>query len=107
MFTGAGVSAESGIPAFRSPGGVWSRYDPGYFTIQKFLSSHETRENICKISVEAGLLTEVEPNPTHYATTELYRLGKLDCATTQNINSRYQKTGVPEDKVFELRGNMQ
>ena len=107
MFTGAGVSAESGIPAFRSPGGVWSRYDPGYFTIQKFLSSHETRENIWKISVEAGLLTEVQPNPTHYATTELYRLGKLDCATTQNINSRYQKTGVPEDKVSELRGNMQ
>lgn len=107
MFTGAGVSTESGIPDFLSPGGVWSRYDPEDFTIQKFLSSHETRESIWKMSVEAGLLTEAEPNLTHYATTELYRLGKLDCVTTQNIDNLHQKTGVPEDKVFELRGNMQ
>lgn len=92
MFTGAGVSTESGIPDFLSLVGVWSRYDPEYFTIQKFLSSHKTRENIWKIPVEAGLLTEAEPNPAHYATTELYRLGKLDCGTTQNINSLYQKT---------------
>ena len=107
VFTGAGVSGESGISDFRSPVGVWSRYDPEDFTIHKFLSSHETRESIWKMSVEAGLLTEAEPNPTHYATTELYRLGKLDCVTTQNMNSLHQKAGVPEDKVFELHGNMQ
>ena len=68
VFTGAGVSAEAGIPDFRSPGGVWSRYDPEDFTLQKLLSSHETRENIWKMSGEAGLFTEAEPNPTHYAT---------------------------------------
>jgi NAD-dependent deacetylase len=61
MFTGAGVNTESGIPDFLSTGGVWSRYDPEYLTIQKFFSSHETRENIWKISVEAGFLTEAEP----------------------------------------------
>ena len=107
VFTGAGISTESGIPDFRSPGGVWSRYDPEDFTIQKFFSSRETRENIWKMSVEAGLLMEAKPNPTHYATTELYRLGKLDCVVTQNIDNLHQKSGVPEDKVFELHGNMQ
>jgi len=59
------------------------------------------------MSVEAGILTETEPNTTHYATTELYRLGKLDCVITQNIDNLHQKAGVPEDKVFELHGNMQ
>ena len=107
VFTGAGVSTESGIPDFRSPGGVWSRYDPEDFTIQKFLSSRETRQNIWKMSVEAGLLLKAEPNPTHYATAELYRLGKLDCVITQNIDNLHQKAGLPEDKVFELHGNMQ
>jgi len=107
VFTGAGISTESGIPDFRSPGGVWSRYDPEDFTIQKFLSSQETRENIWKMSVEAGLLIEAKPNPTHYATAELHRLGKLDCVVTQNIDNLHQKAGVPEDKVFELHGNMQ
>jgi len=107
VFTGARVSTESGIPDFRSPGGIWSRYDPADFTIQKFLSSHETRENIWKMSVEAGLLIEAKPNSTHYATAELYGLGKLDCVITQNIDNLHQKAGVPEDKVFELHGNVQ
>ena len=107
VFTGAGISTESGIPDFRSPGGVWSRYDPEDFTIQKFLSSRETRENIWKMSFEAGFLTEAKPNATHYATAQLYQLGKLDCVVTQNIDNLHQKAGVPEDKVFELHGNMQ
>ncbi len=59
------------------------------------------------MSVEAGLLIEAKPNSTHYATAELYRLGKLDCVITQNIDNLTQKAGVPEDKVFELHGNMQ
>jgi len=107
VFTGAGISTESGIPDFRSPGGVWSRYDPEDFTIQKFLSSQETRENIWQMSFEAGFLIEAQPNPTHYATVELHRLGKLDCVVTQNIDNLHQKAGIPEDKVLELHGNMQ
>lgn len=107
VFTGAGISTESGIPDFRSPGGIWSRYDPENFTIQKFLSSREARRALWKMSAESGLLTEAEPNPAHYAIAELYQLGKLDCVITQNIDNLHQKAGVPEDKVFELHGNMQ
>jgi len=106
VFTGAGISTESGIPDFRSPGGIWSRYDPEDFTIQKFLSGPAARKTIWKMSAESGLLTEAEPNPAHYAIAELYQLGKLDCVITQNIDNLHQKAGVPEDKVFELHGNM-
>jgi NAD-dependent deacetylase len=105
VFTGAGISTESGIPDFRGPGGIWSRYDPEDFTIQKFLSSPAARKTVWKMSAESGLLTEAEPNPAHYAIAELYQLGKLDCVITQNIDNLHQKAGVPEDKVFELHGN--
>jgi len=106
VFTGAGISTESGIPDFRSPGGIWSRYDPEDFTIQKFVSGPAARKTIWRMSVEGGLLTEAEPNLAHYAIAELYQLGKLDCVITQNIDNLHQKAGVPEDKVFELHGNM-
>jgi len=105
VFTGAGISTESGIPDFRGPGGIWSRYDPEDFTIQKFLSSPAARKTIWKMSAESGLLAEAEPNPAHYAIAELCQLGKLDCVITQNIDNLHQKAGVPEDKVFELHGN--
>ena len=106
VFTGAGISTESGIPDFRSPGGIWSRYDPEDFTIQRFLSSPAARKTIWKMSIEGGLLTEAEPNLAHHAVAELHRLGKLDCVITQNIDSLHQKAGVPEDRVFELHGNV-
>ena len=106
VFTGAGISTESGIPDFRSPGGIWSRYDPEDFSIQRFLSGPDARKRIWKMSTESGLLTEAEPNPAHYAIARLHQLGKLDCVITQNIDNLHQKAGVPDDKVFELHGNM-
>jgi len=106
VFTGAGVSTESGIPDFRSPGGIWSKYDPEDFTIQKFLSSPEARRTHWKMFTESGLIVEAEPNLAHYAIAELHRLGKLDCVITQNVDNLHQKAGVPEDKVFELHGNI-
>jgi NAD-dependent deacetylase len=107
VFTGAGVSTESGIPDFRSPGGIWSKYDPDDFTYQKFVSGVETRKKHWKMFTESGLFVEAEPNPTHYAIVELYKLGKLDCVITQNVDNLHQKAGVPDDKVLELHGNMQ
>jgi NAD-dependent deacetylase len=107
VFTGAGISTESGIPDFRSPGGIWSRYDPEDFTIQKFLSGPAARKTIWKMCMEGGLLTEAKPNLAHYAVAELHQLGKLDCVITQNIDNLHQKAGVPGDTVFELHGNME
>ena len=107
VFTGAGVSTESGIPDFRSPGGIWSRFDPDEFTYQKFIRSPETRRKQWRMFGEGLLTTGAEPNPAHYAIAELDRLGKLDCVITQNVDNLHQKAGVPGDKVFELHGNMQ
>src|SRR5512136_2696231 len=106
VFTGAGVSTESGIPDFRSPGGIWSRFDPDDFTIHKFLSSRDTRKKQWKILVEEGLFQEVTPNDAHRAIAEMERLGMLDCVITQNIDDLHQRAGNSRDNVFELHGNM-
>lgn len=106
VFTGAGVSTESGIPDFRSPGGIWSKYDPEDFTIQKFLRDPETRKLHWVMLTESGLMVDAKPNPAHHAIVELDKLGKLDCVITQNVDDLHQKAGVPRDKVFELHGNM-
>ncbi len=107
IFTGAGVSTESGIPDFRSPGGIWERFDPEDFTYQKFVRHPEVRKKQWQMLRGGGLTTEAKPNPAHYAIAELDRLGKLDCVITQNIDNLHQKAGVPDDKVFELHGNIQ
>lgn len=107
VFTGAGVSTESGIPDFRSPGGIWDRFDPDDFTYQKFIKDPETRRKRWQMFGEGLLTTKAKPNPAHYAIAELDRLTKLDCVITQNIDYLHQKAGVPDDKVFELHGNMQ
>ena len=107
VFTGAGVSTESGIPDFRSPGGIWSRFDPDDFTYQKFIRDPEARRKQWQMLGEGLLTTDAKPNPAHYAIAELDRLGRLDCVITQNVDNLHQKAGVPDDKVFELHGNMQ
>ena len=106
-FTGAGISTESGIPDFRSPGGIWDRFDPDDFTYQKFVKDPEARRKQWQMLREGGLTTKAKPNPAHYAIAELDRLGKLDCVITQNVDNLHQKAGVPASKVFELHGNMQ
>lgn len=105
VFTGAGVSTESGLPDFRSPGGIWDRFDPDDFTYQKFVSRPQTRKLWWQLIHEGSLSTEIKPNPAHYAIAELERLGKLDAVITQNIDNLHQTAGVPDEKVFELHGN--
>ncbi len=107
VFTGAGVSTESGIPDFRSPGGIWTQFDPEDFTIHRFLSSQETRKRTWELLGTGGLISDARPNQAHEAIYELEQLGKLDCVITQNIDNLHQKAGCSPDRVFELHGNMQ
>lgn len=104
VFTGAGISTESGIPDFRSPGGVWSRMKPIYF--QDFIASEEKRREAWTraFSGRAGW-TGRAPNAGHYAVARLAARGKVGAVITQNVDNLHQDSGVPADKVIELHGN--
>ena len=103
-FTGAGISTESGIPDFRSPGGIWSRMPPIEF--QDFLSSEEMRREAWrrKLATDQPMRAAL-PNRGHQAVAELVRRGVCACVITQNIDGLHQRSGVPEDKLVELHGN--
>jgi NAD-dependent deacetylase len=103
-FTGAGISTESGIPDFRSPGGIWTRYKPIDFA--DFLASEEMRRESWrrKFATDAAL-GAAAPNRGHRAIAELARRGKVASVITQNIDGLHQTSGVPEEKVIELHGN--
>jgi NAD-dependent deacetylase len=103
VFTGAGVSTESGIPDFRSPGGLWTRFDPEDFTIDRYLASPEARRKHWRFLREGGLGREVQPNAAHRAIAALHALGKLDCVVTQNIDNLHQKRAVRR-RVYESTG---
>jgi NAD-dependent deacetylase len=105
-FTGAGVSTESGIPDFRSPGGIWSRFDPDDFTLDKFLESAENRNRQWKFLCQNGLFNQAQPNDAHKALAWLSTIGKLACIITQNVDDLHQKGGSDPTQVLELHGNM-
>lgn len=105
IFTGAGVSTESGIPDFRSPGGLWQKYDPDDFTYQRFLSSETARERYWQMSTEAfSTIFQAGPNAAHRVIAELERMGLLDCVITQNIDGLHQLAGSSAERVIELHG---
>src|SRR5258705_1432333 len=105
-FTGAGVSTESGIPDFRSRDGVWARFDAREFTYQNFTGSVEGRRRYWALGrATYPLIRAAAPNAAHRALAELYRLGKLDCCITQNIDDLHQRAGLPPAAVIELHGN--
>lgn len=105
IFVGAGLSTESGIPDFRSPGGVWEKYDPEDFYFQNFLSKEQSREKYWQMATEMyEAMKDAKPNEGHVAVADLERLGKLDCLITQNIDGLHFKAGNSEGKVLELHG---
>ena len=104
-FTGAGISTESGLPDFRSPGGVWSRYRP--VTYPEFLSSPKARMQYWQRYLEfyppfAG----VKPNAGHLSLAELERIGRLMAVITQNVDRLHHTAGNSPDKVIELHGRI-
>jgi NAD-dependent deacetylase len=106
VFTGAGVSTESGIPDFRSPDGVWARFDPAEFTYRNFVGSVEGRRRYWALGrVTYPLIRAATPGPTHRALAALCERGDLDCCITQNIDGLHQRAGMPAERVLELHGN--
>jgi NAD-dependent deacetylase len=103
-FTGAGISTESGIPDFRSPGGIWTRYKPIYF--DDFMASDEMRRESWrrKFATDETML-KAEPNAGHRALAKLVEQGRMSAIITQNVDGLHQRSGVPDSKVIELHGN--
>lgn len=101
-FTGAGISTESGIPDFRSPGGIWTKVKPIYF--EEFLASEAARRESWRRKL-ADRTRGAEPNRGHFALTELFLRGRLSSVITQNIDGLHQAAGIPDDRVIELHGN--
>ncbi|MBA4392169.1 MAG: sigma factor regulator FecR [Desulfobacca sp.] len=105
VFVGAGLSTESGIPDFRSPGGVWERYNPEDFYYQNFMASESSRAKYWQMATEMyDSIKTARPNPAHLAIAELEHLNKLDRVITQNIDGLHFKAGNTEATVIELHG---
>jgi NAD-dependent deacetylase len=104
VFTGAGISTESGVPDFRSPGGVWSKMKPIYF--QDFVGSEEKRREAWTraFTGKAGWVG-AKPNAGHYAVARLVQQGKVEAVVTQNVDNLHQDSGVPPERIVELHGN--
>lgn len=104
VFTGAGISTESGIPDFRSPGGVWSRMTP--ITYDEFLSSEDMRREAWRRKFETDRdIRAAEPNRGHRAVASLVARGVVGCVITQNIDGLHQRSGIPDERLVELHGN--
>ena len=104
VFTGAGISTESGIPDFRSPGGVWSKMTPIYF--QDFVASRDMRREAWnRVFNRTAGWTGAEPNSGHFAVADLVKMGKVSSVITQNVDNLHQDSGVPDDRVIEVHGN--
>lgn len=101
VLSGAGISVESGIPDFRSAGGLWSRFDPmEYGHIDSFRANPA---KVWRMLLEMDrLLSGATPNPAHYVLAELERRGRIHCVITQNVDSLHQRAG--SRNVVEFHG---
>ena len=104
VFTGAGISTESGIPDFRGPGGLWTRIKPIDF--QEFIESDDVRQQSWRQWFEHGKgLREAKPNAGHFDVAKLVNARKVAAVITQNVDNLHQESGVPSQRVIELHGN--
>ena len=104
IFTGAGISTESGIPDFRGPQGVWKTNTPIYF--QDFIGSEEVRKDSWKRKFSGqDIIKKAKPNIGHLAVAEIINKHESAYLITQNVDNLHQDAGVPEDKITEIHGN--
>ena len=104
VFTGAGISTESGIPDFRSPNGIWSKMAPIQF--EDFVNSEDTRKEAWrrKIIIDQDMKA-ADPNRGHRAVAHLVNSGKCFSVITQNIDGLHQASGIAPEKIIEIHGN--
>lgn len=103
--TGAGISTASGIPDFRSPGGIWEKEDPmKVATLTVFRTEPKRFWEFYRRRLD--LPDEFDPNDGHYLLADLHRAGRLIAVSTQNIDGLHQASGLPDDRVFEVHGSI-
>jgi NAD-dependent protein deacetylase/lipoamidase len=109
VFSGAGLSTESGIPDFRGPNGLWTRVDPEDFNIERYVTNRELRVRGWKMHLDGelwGARSTVQPNEGHRAIVRLHEKGRLAGVVTQNVDGLHFKSGLDDDLVAELHGNV-
>ncbi len=104
VFSGAGISTDSGIPDYRGTGGQYERYQPVYF--QEFLASEEKRVEYWthKASVWPAM-RDATPGPGHRLVRSLFERNRLHGVITQNIDGLHEKSGIPSDLIVNLHGS--
>ena len=102
-FTGAGISTESGIPDYRSQGGIWDRFQPVYF--QEFVSDPAKRRLYWERKAELWPAIErAQPGPGHLFFADLHRQGRLAGLITQNIDGLHERSGIDPSLIVNLHG---
>lgn len=109
VFSGAGLSTESGIPDFRGPNGLWTKVDPDDFTIDRYVANRDLRVQGWRMHLDGelwGARSSVMPNSGHEAIVRLNEAGRLAGVVTQNVDGLHYKSGLEDDLVAELHGNV-
>jgi NAD-dependent deacetylase len=101
--TGAGVSTESGIPDFRSAGGIWAQYDP--YEVASIEAFRRDPQRVWEFyALRLGVLDDAQPNPAHHALARLEREGLLQAVITQNVDGLHHAAGSRD--VIEVHGSI-
>lgn len=104
ILTGAGISTESGVPDFRSPGGLWEKFRIVQYA--EYVESEEARiEDWHRRFYMKDQIGAVEPNIGHHKIAEWLNNGKAQCLVTQNVDGLHQRAGAPSDRMIEIHGN--
>lgn len=104
VFTGAGISTESGIPDYRGPQGMWKKFDPADFTYDRYLTDEAFRIRSWERHFDSPFL-EALPNDAHRAVTRLWESGRSVGCVTQNIDGLHAAAGLPPEALVEIHGN--
>ena len=103
VFTGAGISTESGIPDYRGPQGIWRKFDPDDFTYERYLTDPDFRADSWRKCFNSPYLS-AKPNAAHHGITRLWESGLSIGCVTQNVDGLHRAAGMPPNVVVELHG---